>query len=348
VPFSARRRAVLARELEATDNWFYVDQMTGALGDLGPAGAPAVPALVAKLEAADWASSRCAFALARIGEPALKALPAIAAAMEKDHERSAIYAFAFWMLGGDRKRALAKIEAANDAYWSLTFAVRALDHLGDEAVHALPLLVRWLPSYPRDDFVRILSRLGPKAEPALPGILALMDSPWQENRRAAARVLGAIGSEAAVPALVKALADRRPEVRIVAARALAKLRAEAAVPTLVRLLHDPGLAPEAMDALVTIGRPSVEPILAMPPDTRKAVRERALETLIRIERRHGCVVPVLLVAPHGGPGQRIAEESLVKMGEAAVPGLTRAAKGRNRSVANRAKRILERIDSRRK
>jgi HEAT repeat protein len=86
-----------------------------------------------------------------------------------------------------------------------------------------------------------------------------------------------------VPGLIKALAHKDPEIRAAAANALGELRDGTAVVSLVSCLRDRELKVwrEAAEALVKIGKPSVEPLAALirfsPP-----LRELAIDTLGKI------------------------------------------------------------------
>jgi HEAT repeat protein len=119
-------------------------------------------------------------------------------------------------------------------------------------------------------------------------------------RQAAARSLGAIADPRAANALVSALADPSMDVRWIAALALAEMRDPRAVQTLLpELLRTK--APDAVDALVKIGIPVVEPLLAMLADSKaredepwmlEELRSEAPKILVRI----GCRQDVATLA----------------------------------------------------
>jgi len=74
---------------------------------------------------------------------------------------------------------------------------------------------------------------------------------------------------------------------VTAVRALSQLKSTESVNVLLTALGDTDLAvaTDAALALVTIGRPAIEPLKTLILDERKRVRQAALETLKRIDRR---------------------------------------------------------------
>lgn len=96
---------------------------------------------------------------------------------------------------------------------------------------------------------------------AVPEIISLLDSPFEEVRVKSVMALGAIGSQEAVPALIKRLDDGSLEVRREAVTALGKLKNPEAIPPLIRHLVDEEIELALIWATGNIGDKSAIPVL---------------------------------------------------------------------------------------
>jgi len=202
-----------------------------ALGIIGPAAAPAIPALVEALKdngADPSVRQSAAFALGNIGPAAAPAIPALVEALKDKGED--------WEVRRD--------------------AVSALGKIGPAAAPAIPALVDALKDKGEDPSVRrsvasVLGNIGPAAAPAIPALVdALKDKGADPSgRQSAALALGNTGAAAApaIPALVDALKDKGEDlsVRQSAAFALGDIgpAAAPAIPALVEALKDKGADP---------------------------------------------------------------------------------------------------------
>jgi HEAT repeat protein len=93
----------------------------------------------------------------------------------------------------------------------------AADALGRIGPPAVPQLVAALESSDSTSRLRaaeVLARMGSDAQDAVPALTRLLDDPDEQIRKAAARTLGRIGpaAEEAVPALMRALLDSNSDV----------------------------------------------------------------------------------------------------------------------------------------
>jgi len=185
------------------------------LGDLGPKGATAVPALVNALTDSNAeVRGAVADALGKIGAQPTLAVPALIEGFnEKDldnvaHCSAAVAAYATKNPTGLLPKIRATLKDASRRFGALM----------------------------------TLALMGKAATPAQADVLALMDDPAAKVRVASAEALGAIGTpvETSVPALVKALKDPDAEVRTAAADALNEIGAAAstAFPALETALKD--------------------------------------------------------------------------------------------------------------
>ncbi len=176
-------------------------QVVYVLGKIGPAAAPATPAL-AKLIADkdDRVAHEAILALANIGPGAKDAVPALTAALEQG-EKSKAHAMAY---------ALGRIGPAAAEAEPVLFG------LLDNSDRRLALVSAWA-----------LAHIGPAsaevAEKTLPLLIAGLKGPTPLARRGAADALGSLGPAAkvAVPALQSAAHDKDPSVRAAVATAMA-------------------------------------------------------------------------------------------------------------------------------
>ncbi|MBN2369433.1 MAG: HEAT repeat domain-containing protein [Vicinamibacteria bacterium] len=199
-------------------------------------------------------------ALWRIAPDPMPDVPRLVEALENEDQD--VRGFAAWKLGEigpDARDAvpalMAMIERGRD---SGEIATRALEHIGSQAVRAVPTLISSLRDedlHTRANAARALGRIGSR-EAVEELVIALSDDQGLV-RSEAARALGRIGvtAEPAVPALARLLSDTDEQVRAMAARALGFIPgATAAVPELNAALHDdsPRVAREVRKALSRI------------------------------------------------------------------------------------------------
>ena len=214
------------------------------LRQLGPAATSAIPYLL--LAAIDV--EEC------VRDAALRALEAV----DPSWQKSPLVSEAVPELLNGLKSWSAKVRQA---------AFRILNSIG---VDALPEMIDALGKREggtgKLELIRLVSRMGPDAAPAVPVLTKLLTSSTPLVRIEAAKALAAIGApaETAVPTLVVGLRDPNGDVREAMAMCLAKLGAAAApaVPELLPLLADPEskVRKAAASALEAIG-PTVAPAL---------------------------------------------------------------------------------------
>jgi HEAT repeat protein len=204
-----------------------------ALGRLGPAAFPAVPALLAVARNAGGPNCVAAIrALMRIDgdHPAL--IPALIARLEIEP----------MPVDPENGVELSKVQEGVDV-------ITIIGRLGSRALPAVPSLVRLMEAK-RDDeqsdetvaAARALGRIGPAAKAAVPTLARVLKVDTDRSVQvAAARALGAMGQDAssAVPELLETLWSEVPRSWY-AARVLGSVGADAraAVPSLVECLKD--------------------------------------------------------------------------------------------------------------
>jgi HEAT repeat protein len=133
---------------------------------------------------------------------------------------------------------------------------------------------------------------GGQAEDVEPLIACLKDEDWKFRLNAAA-ALGKIGDKRAVEPLIGCLSDERTDgdynhVRNEAVGALVKIGQPAVEPLIAYLKCDAGRASHEADrALVAIGTPSVEPLIVCLRESDATLRSRAAEALGNIGNHTG-------------------------------------------------------------
>ncbi len=116
----------------------------------------------------------------------------------------------------------------------------------------------------------VLGRIG--SEQAIPELIPLLKHGDSSDRSLTAKVLGRVGSEQFVPALVLLLEDEDSWVRIAAAEALAEIGSEQGIPELVILLKDEDhrVRVAAAEALGRIGsKQTISTLLTLMEDTHE-------------------------------------------------------------------------------
>lgn len=153
---------------------------------------------------------------------------------------------------------------------------------------------------------------------------ALEQEKWRVEAEDALVALG----DTVVDLLIGALGHARPEVRYHAVRALARLRCARAVPTIAAHLGDTenrgAVAIAAEKALVDLGAPAVEALLAAARDGAEAVRPRAVRALGRIAATPVEALRTLCASPQWTVRAQALAALARRAGEAAVPTLVAA------------------------
>jgi HEAT repeat protein len=171
----------LIRNLQADDEHRQMDSAY-LLGKIGPPAAPAVDALVQRLEdpSAGFVSRAVLEALGDIGPDAKTALPTIRVFLKvSDGFVRASACVAYWKITGEARPAVEPlIEVVEKGGWyDKRQAAEGLGRIGPAAEAAVPALVRCLKD--ADVMVRVdaavaLGCIGPKAKEAIPTLLELL------------------------------------------------------------------------------------------------------------------------------------------------------------------------------
>jgi HEAT repeat protein len=220
-----------------------------ALGELGPASAPAVNALIAHFE--DPALQLAIIeTLRRLGPAAAPAVPRLLdLATKNGGEQRATILPALAAIGHAADAALPMIRACvkdptPEIRASAAAALAAVDADDAEVLSTLLTLLRDSSGTVRRATAPELGKLGPRAEAAIPGLVAMLD---QDTERALA--LAALKSIKVrnVPDLLKLVAMRDAKVRVFACDSLGALgpAAQEAAPKLHDLLLAPSPVQEA-------------------------------------------------------------------------------------------------------
>lgn len=276
---------------------------------LGEIGGPAVGPLVGLLhEAEDNIRPLVGMALAESGLPAVGRL--IELLNDPDLRETAAAA----LLKIGEPAAAACVESLGGADGEVQETLRGI--LGALGEAAVPPLIQALTA----------GRSGLRSHAA--GILDGMGwEPWGDVERAWYLIAReewlelALMGEPAVDPLVRVLKTDDDRIRSEAAATLGEIGLPAAVGPLVDALTVDSVAPAAADALVVIGKPAVQPVLALLERETGAARENAVEVLGRLGAHEAVPVIVGLVRSGGDRLHRKAVEALVGIGAPAVSAL---------------------------
>lgn len=243
------------------------------LGQLGPAAAPAISALLKCAVDVDATAREAALKALNAIDPAWpknaearKAFPGLVAALKSWNSDVSRAAFRLLDLIGlpavpDMVNALSNEEDAIDK----VYVMRVLARIGPGAASALSGLTRALGS--KTIQVRIvaaeaLANIGPAAEAAVPALVAGLADPYADGRKAMAACLARVGAaaEPAVPALLPLLADRDDKVREAAAVALEQIGPKT-VPALIKMVQTRDLRrlKAWIESMVKVSRWSTRP-----------------------------------------------------------------------------------------
>jgi HEAT repeat protein len=263
------------------------------LGTIGPDSAEAVPLLVDFVKGDDPVRAlAAAVAVARIlppdGEALQDAIPVLVKSLKNNS--GALRGDAIRALGLIGPQALPplialveKHAADSDAAWN---AEVAMEWMGNKAEPAIPALVAALESQKEKVALHAaaaLGAIGPPAKDAAPALRKSLASKISRVRAYSASALGDIGvdDEATVAVLATALKDPDEYVRRESAEALGKLgpAARAAVPVLIATLDDAigSVTMHAAQALAGIGPDAVPELI---PVVKRDDRIRHLAVLI--------------------------------------------------------------------
>jgi HEAT repeat protein len=194
-------------------------------------------------------------ALRQLGPVARRALPDLIEAMERDPSEAVVLAVI--TLDPEGRRCLPSLLRAlkDEDYQVRGLGATALGRLDPIPIEALPELARVFRDekvltedygsdwHPIGCVAAALSNMGPRAAPALPTLLDVLQRGDIERRRLAAKALGAIGpaAKAAVPTLRSLVEDARadPQLRAQVIHALGRIGPAAgrAVPALFETLE---------------------------------------------------------------------------------------------------------------
>lgn len=169
-----------------------------------------------------------------------------------------------------------------------------------------------------------------------------------ERRKAVGR-LGNIGDIRAVSILIKSLNDKDPFVRRLSASSLGKIRAEKAVyPLATKLDHDDdGLSYAARDALINIGKPSVNELLKRIKNKNAVTRRRATFALGEIGDKDSIPYLIPLLQDNDeGVRWRAAKYIGISWNNSAIEQLKKLAKSdKSAKVKEEATKTLKKISN---
>jgi HEAT repeat protein len=197
-------------------------------------------------------------------------------------------------------------------------AAKELGFLRD--VCAIPPLIRAL-KYDiriRDAVAQALLSFG---KLAIPHLIAALDDRY--HHEVVKEVLAGFG-EVAVAPLIEALRRGSEAVREGAAKALGKIKDARAIKPLIEALGDFVIRKSVIDALVSIGKPAVTPLIKALRDDNHLIRWGAAEVLGRLKNLRA--VRPLLDALKDGVAYDALKGALVAIGEPAVTALVEALK----------------------
>ncbi|MCP4695954.1 MAG: hypothetical protein GY862_03755 [Gammaproteobacteria bacterium] len=310
-------------------NWEGGRQATAeALGRIGDASA--VDSLIAVLKDKDSdVRQAAAEALGRIGDAsAVDSL--IAVLKDKDSDVRQVAAEALDELGWQPKA-----DEIGATYWIAKRNWKQCVTIGETAVLPLIFALKDKNSDVRQAVAEALDKLDwqPKADEigatywiakrnwkqcvtsgkaAVAPLTAVVEA-WGytvDARQAAVEALGQIADANAVASLIVALENQTWEVREVAAEALVKI-GQPAVEPLIAALKDSEVRQAAVDALVKIGEPAVVPLIAEFKDSE--VRQAAVDALVKIGQP--AVEPLIAVLKDSDKDVReVAADVLEKIG----------------------------------
>jgi len=323
-----------------------------SLAALGPAAAPAIPALgEAIVREPPRLRRAAALALSKIGEPAAPFLAEMLGDNRPAVREAA--ASALGLMGGAARSAVDALARAlsDDSPRVREAAGLALAGLGPQAAQALPALTAALKDPEqgvRAAAIKALAAIGPAAKEAAGALLDLMACGSALERESAAEALGRIGTSAA-PLLIPAVssADERMKDHLV--MALSRMGAPVA-PFLIEALKGPekkvrAVAVEALAGLGPEALPALELLTALVADEDRELSSAAALALGRIGPNAAPAVPALMgLLRSGDPfGRKAAGEALAGFGPETLPFLREALADLDANVRYQAAKVLGRL-----
>jgi HEAT repeat protein len=306
--------------------------------------------------------------LGKMGREAKAASPALAGAMKDGNKQVRDAAFEALRIIDPDATCAALIEgltakdasARRDAAQILgTVGPRTTGPGGKTVVESLCGLLKDDNAGVRHAAIESLGRMGPKAAPAVPQLVGILETD-AAARRDSAEALGKIGPEAkaAAPALAGAMKDRDRQVRDAAFEALGYVDPEAACAALIDALKakDASARRDAAHTLGTVGprttgagaKTVVESLCSALKDDNAGVRHAGIESLGKMGPKAVSAVPQLVVILETEAGAwHVAAEALGRIGpeaNAAVPALAHALKGGGKDVRGTAHIAISEID----
>jgi len=315
------------------------DLVAWALGEIKDPRA--VQPLIAALKRADSNRSHTVSdALAKIGAPSVG--PLIVTLQNPD---ARVREFAAEALGKIRDtRAVepliaARKDLAPNVRWS---AAEALGEIRDtRAVEPLISALEDPAPEVRWNAVKALGEIGDSR--AVEPLIVVVKHPGLGLGDQAVKALARIGAPAVAP-LIVTLKDPDARVRELAAKALGGIGdSRAVVPLVAALKNADSLSGEVAGALVKIGAPAVEPLIAVLEDPDARVRDLAAGTL-KVIGAPRAVQPLIVGLGAADAGRRKAvAEALVKIGAPAVEPLIAAMRDPDTGVRELAANTLAEI-----
>jgi HEAT repeat protein len=227
-------------------------------------GAPAVEPLIATLEDEAWhVRQAAAEALGKIGD--VQAVESLITALKDENYRvRAQAALSLGQIGDTRAvRPLAAL-LRDDEDWLLERTAEALGYIGPEAEKAVPDLIQALEyGKKRSYIIRALAKIGdPRATESFIDIA--LKSKDSSEYKAAIEALGDFGDARAVKDLILLLEDEETLKNLYARSALVKIGAPAVEP-LIATLENPNVhAVDALDEIADVR--AVEPLISLLKD----------------------------------------------------------------------------------
>lgn len=229
-----------------------------------------------------------------------EAVPALMAFLQDDRETyfrgSAAYALA--QLGARQAIPILRRQLHDKRQWPREAAVSALGRLkAKEAIDDLMNLSRNRFSVDFGDIAEAVRSIDP--EEARLRFRPLLEHPYSDTRRRAARALMEMGDAASVPMIRRLLKDKEDWTRRTAVDAMVQFGVRDSIPDLLGLLgdEDSSVRRAAMRALVHLGAPeSIQTMRALLKDEVHGVRRTASELLCELGSYDG--VPALIKDHH--------------------------------------------------
>lgn len=241
------------------------------------------------------------------------------------------------------------------------FAIVSLKRQGAPAIAALVQMAKneKEPSKSRLFAINALGQFGDDAKPAVPTLVALLDSKQKGVRLATLSALSEIGKSAkgAVPRLILALKDADEAVRVGAAQAIGSIGspAKSAVPALIEALNDPSKTVRlrvigAIGSLGTDAKPAIAELTQALNTPEREIRLAVINALRKFGSEAKAAVPMLAQALED-PDPDIRTTTATALGgigadaSPAVPQLIRALRHTDRSTRSFAANALGMIGS---